>query len=418
MERIARERWEGKLKPGELDAEHVAKTYKELSRGTAKGYGKEFDTLTDENGNPSPEVVRMRQNLFRFSMAKDATMLEDVNHLLSGGKDVMRWEEFKAGVLKLNKKYNINYLQAEWQTALQAGKHAANWQVYKANKDIYPNLKYKTQEDKRVRDTHIPLNNIIRPIDDKFWDVAYPPNGWRCRCFVVQTSEKPTDDKDMPVITDKDIRPEFRINVGKTGQVFKESDLHDGKPHPYFALAKENNDIRKAFELAKLTYAPHTIYKGRNGGKVMLNIFADRKDLLSNYRSAKKIVDELGIDVILRPNLDRDLVPGHNPEYLINGLVSDLKWDFKENNYNGITNAFTAAKRQGLQSIVFDFTVKFKTLDTDEIASQIYNNVNSGKNSRYKEFIFIYNDNVVLATREDILKRNLEKSLKKLKSEP
>jgi len=124
----------------------------------------------------------------------------------------------------------------------------------------------------------------------------------------------------------------------------------------------------------------------------------------------------LGIDVTLLPNLDKERVPGHNPEYLINGLVSDLKWDFKKDNYNGITNAFTAAKRQKLQSIVFDFTSKFKTLDSDEIARQIYKNVNVGKNTRFKEFIFIYKDDVVLVTRQDILK-NLKESLKKLKSE-
>ncbi|HCY81528.1 MAG TPA: hypothetical protein DHV22_07990, partial [Xanthomarina gelatinilytica] len=108
----------------------ISQTYQELTKAAAKGYGKPFTTVLNDQGEPSPEVLLMRQNLYKFSMVKDYAMLEELNSYLTGGNEVMRWEEFKALALKLNKKYNLNYLQAEWQTALQAGKHAVNWQEY------------------------------------------------------------------------------------------------------------------------------------------------------------------------------------------------------------------------------------------------------------------------------------------------
>jgi SPP1 gp7 family putative phage head morphogenesis protein len=283
----------------------------------------------------------MRQNLFRFSMAKDVAMLTEINQYLSGGNKVMRFEEFRDKSLKLNKRYNLNYLRAEYNTALQAGKHAADWEHYERMIDIYPNLEYRTQQDDKVRDEHAILHGIIAPIDSDFWAVHYPPNGWNCRCFVVQTAATPTDPKNIPQLSDKQLRPEFRINVGKTGQVFKETDINDGKPHPYFALVKDQPELKKAFELAKLTYAPHTIYKGKNGGKVQLNIFADRSELLSNYRTAKRIVDDFGEDVLIRPHL---FVHGHkNPEVVISKIIGDITHR-KGNVKNFANNSYTKLK--------------------------------------------------------------------------
>lgn len=62
---------------------------------------------------------------------------------------------------------------------------------------------------------------------------------------MVQTAEDSTEEKDMPKIEEKDVKPEFRNNVGKSGQVFKEGTENGGKPHPYFALVKEKGLEKK-----------------------------------------------------------------------------------------------------------------------------------------------------------------------------
>ena len=201
MERIAKDTYEGKIKPGQLDPGHVLKTYEELNQGAKGGYGKNWQ-VNQATGRLSPEVEQMQKNIFRFSGAKNATMLKQINDLLEKDGKQRSWNDFKQDVLKLNGSYNKNYLQAEFQTAKQAGKMAALWADYEDNKTLFPNLKYKTQGDKRVREEHDRLKDIIKPIDDKFWDSFYPPNGWRCRCYVVQTAEDITTDKDMRAIVE------------------------------------------------------------------------------------------------------------------------------------------------------------------------------------------------------------------------
>lgn len=247
MEEIARQTYEGKLKRGELDAGHVLMTYRELNKATGTGYGKNWLKINKDTGAPAPEALRMQQNLYRFSGAKNFAMLEEINRLLTNDGKLANWEDFRSGVLQLNDKYNVNHLQAEWQTAKQGGYMANLWQEYEGNTKLYPNLRYRTQGDKHVRDEHRKLEGVIAPVNSSFWDSYYPPNGWRCRCYVVQTAEPATNENELPEISPQDVAPEFKNNVGKGGEVFKETGNNKGKPHPYFALAK-TPEIKKTIE--------------------------------------------------------------------------------------------------------------------------------------------------------------------------
>lgn len=237
MENIARDMYDGKLKKSDLSEAHILRTYETLESNAGKGYGKNWLKVGAELEQSDITTLKMRQNIFKFSMAKDVTMLEELNEAMTPDGKLANWKDFKAKALALNSKYNVNYLQAEFQTARQAGYHAQNWAEYERNAKRFPNLKYKTQGDNRVRKEHEDLNGVVKPINDKFWDSAYPPNGWRCRCYVEQT--KDTADKGEIKLSD-DVKPEFRINVGKSGQVFAEIPEPGGKPHPYFALAKSS----------------------------------------------------------------------------------------------------------------------------------------------------------------------------------
>ncbi|HRN71554.1 MAG TPA: phage minor head protein [Ginsengibacter sp.] len=174
-------------------------------------------------------------------------------------------------------------------TARQSGHNAQFWEDIQANKGLYPNLKYKTQEDDRVREEHEKMDNIIPPVDDAFWNEFYPPNGWRCRCYAVQTAEDATLNDNMPQITVKDVKPEFRLNAGKSGQVFKE-DSETG--HRFFALAENDVNWPKRFELSKLDGGNNTV-KTPKGNKVKVSIYAHEADLLSNLQSSRVVLDNV-----------------------------------------------------------------------------------------------------------------------------
>lgn len=351
-----RDTYEGKLKPGQLSQAHIRETYNELNKGAKEGYGKNWTKVNEQN-NIDPSVLKMQQNIFKFSMAKDYSMLLEINRLLTKDTKKTNWEDFKAEVLKLNKVYNVNYLQAEWQTARQAGNHAVNWEQYQKRKHLYPNLKYRTQEDDRVRDSHDKLKNIIAPIDGSFWKSYYPPNGWRCRCFVVQTAEPATKDDDYPLIESKDVKPEFKNNVGISGQIYKETSENKGKPHPFFALTNDlDNETKKVFELMKLNTPSQIRYEAKNGTTVRVNPFTDTRidELLGNYRTAVLLAEKENLDIELRPHTNGRIITGiSNPEYLINGRLADRKspttFDY--------TKTLSKANKQSCEIVVFDLSV-------------------------------------------------------------
>ncbi len=154
------------------------------------------------------------------------------NMLVDENGRIRNFKDFKEAILNVHKRYNLNYLQAEYQTAKRSAQMARQWQDFTENQDLFPNLEYRTAGDQHVREEHRLLEGIIRPINDPFWDVYYPPNGWRCRCAVRQT-DQPANNKKANITVDEG----FKNNVGKTKQVFNQ------KKHPYFQIPKSDKNL-------------------------------------------------------------------------------------------------------------------------------------------------------------------------------
>lgn len=381
-------------------------TYSDLLKGVTAGYGSSFSTFGKDAGKDAA-VIQMRQNLYRFSHAKTLTELEEFNKALYDGDQIKSLPEFKKEVEKINAKYNRSYLETEYNTARNAAEHARKWNEYQEDKKLFPNLKYMTVSDERVRDEHAVLHGVIKPLDDPFWSLYYPPNGWNCRCYTVQTAEQPDTGK----FEDKSIKKEFLGNVGTDNIIFS-------KDHTFFQIAKEVGTAKteEAFEYSKISTPYIKAYKDKiTGATVEVSPWTDKTGLFANYRTAIKLAKN-GTSVMLNPNLDSNIIPGKNAEYFINENISDLKSDFKENNYKGVNNAFTAAREQGTKSIVFDFTYKFKTLDVTEVNRWVLSNINEKRGKSFKEIIFLYGNKSVAVSRETIVKKQLFVELQKLKA--
>ena len=76
------------------------------------------------------------------------------------------------------------HLDNVFRTNIQNAYAHGIWTQQQKNKANRPYLKYSSLTDSRVRPSHLALNNIVRHIDDSFWDTHYPPNGFQCRCGV------------------------------------------------------------------------------------------------------------------------------------------------------------------------------------------------------------------------------------------
>ena len=330
-------------------------TYNELSEGAGDGYGKNWNQFPKDGKGSTP--LYLKRNIYAFSGAKSYAILEQLNDLLIDQDGKLRpYNEFQQLARKINENFNKNYLQAEYQTARTAAQMAEKWERLQETKDLFPNLKFRTVGDDRVRDDHEKLNGIIKPIDDDFWSKYYPPLDWRCRCDVVATAE--TEDKGEP----KDLPPvKFKGNVGKDKEIFT-------KKGSFFQLLKTNERAERNAELSKLVAPYDVTYKSKRGKILKENIFADSNGLIENRENAILIIDNLNLNVSIEAHLNGRIITNHkNPEYKINGKIADLKTP--DSNYK---NILRKAATQKCEFVVINLATKN---DTIEIARKLIKNI-------------------------------------------
>nr|DAV05669.1 MAG TPA: minor capsid component [Caudoviricetes sp.] len=184
----------------------------------------------------TPEAVRsaLEENTFVFSGFRTYHSLRELGLSLTTSEGKIRpFDAFREDVRKVHDRYNVNYLEAEYDHAVGSALMADRWLGQEASGDEYL-LQYRTAGDNRVRPDHEALEGITLPKGDKFWSDYYPPNGWRCRCNVVEVlpEDYPVSDstaaRERGEATLRGNKQEvFRGNPGKDLRIFPEK-------HPYF----------------------------------------------------------------------------------------------------------------------------------------------------------------------------------------
>ena len=226
-----------------LPSEDISKGFKDAMKVIYNQKGSSFsiDILADKNvqnlieahtGVLDRNLQRlemsdlMRQRLTRsnyiFSGIKTFHELNEAfPSLLDSNGNRKSFEQFYNDVQKIDKTYNQNYLHAEYNFVHASAQMAAKWEQFTEDGDRY-NLQYRTAGDDKVRPEHAALNGVTRPMNDPFWETYYPPNGWNCRCTVVQVRKSkdpltPTDEAmqrgEEALQSDK--KGIFRFNPGK-----------------------------------------------------------------------------------------------------------------------------------------------------------------------------------------------------------
>lgn len=207
--------------------------------------------ISSSIGFETPEVLTaaLRNNAFIFSGFKTYHSLREVGLSLTDDQGQLKlYDEFKKDVERIDRQYNQNYLYAEYNHAVASSQMAAKWQDFEEEGDRY-DLQYRTAGDEKVRDAHARLHNTTLPVNDPFWNEFLPPNGWNCRCTVVQVRKNkyPESDSKMAVeigyeMTSKPKEKIFRFNAGKELKLFPDK-------HPY--LPKGCGDCKRRLLLAK-----------------------------------------------------------------------------------------------------------------------------------------------------------------------
>lgn len=188
---------------------------------------------------PDELIEALQNNAFVFSGFKTFHTLNEVGlSLVDDRGGIKPFETFRKDVKKIDSKYNKNYLYAEYNHAVTSSQMAAKWHDFEQDGDRY-DLQYRTAGDERVRAEHQSLHNITLPLDDPFWSQFTPPNGWNCRCTVVQVRKDKylTSDSAKCVeigeeITNDPKKRMFRFNPGKELKIYPDK-------HPYYKAPKE-----------------------------------------------------------------------------------------------------------------------------------------------------------------------------------
>ena len=192
--------------------------------------------LIEELEKQQEVLLGMRENVFKFSAAKTYEQQKQLRKLLFQNGKIMSFNEFKTEASKIVKVFNETWLRTEYQNAINQAISAKEYSVYLEEKEQFPYIKYKTQEDEKVRSSHRVLNNTTRKVNDSFWDAYYPPIDWNCRCFVVQVSDRDARNEVFNEATKKELNEivpvYFRFNAWIDRIIFAPS-------HPYFNVTNE-----------------------------------------------------------------------------------------------------------------------------------------------------------------------------------
>lgn len=127
-------------------------------------------------------ITAMEMNVFHFSAAKTLAEIQELNSLF---RESANFEEFYRKAQEVTEVFNKRWQKTEYETAVLTAESASNYHRLMKQVKLFPYWEYKTVEDDKVRPEHAALHGVILHASDPRWNKIFPPNGWKCRCYVV-----------------------------------------------------------------------------------------------------------------------------------------------------------------------------------------------------------------------------------------
>lgn len=346
-------------------------------------------------------IRQFKENTAVFSAFKSHNQTKDIVALLTDENGKLRsFSQFKKLALQISEKYNVQWLQTEYNTAVRAARSAANFLKYKETAHLYPNLEYLLSSASHRRISHERYAGTILPIEHIWWETHMPPSDWNCQCSVRQTDKKPT-----AVPGEEVIIPAFQNNPGKTAQPLKIEET------PYYKNTEESlrGDVKdKALEMLRnMEPTQKKKYEGKNGG--YLNIVKQNKnEFKNNVETYKKLADD-GKKYSL---LEVVKVPGvKNPDAFneTTKMYSDAKHPTAEKGKSAIQNSIQQASKQGVGEIVINLSREYPSHD---LYDGIKTSLQKGRAKQLKTIIILMKNRKPIYLNVDQLREKFYKNTK------
>ena len=215
-----------------------------------------FKTFNPYTGPDQLVLQMMEYNVFEFSASKTEARYAAMTELITNGdKGIREFNDFERLCLEKTEDLNNRYLQTEYNLSISVGQNSAAYVRFMAEKDTVTNLvQYQTVGDENVRESHQILDGKIFSLDDKEAMKLWPPNGYGCRCEMLQYvgSGKPISGRTgTDLLYSRDVKfrnSQFEINRGDLKGVFTKKQFYS-----------ENKGF--AADLNKMTYDQYDLKK-------------------------------------------------------------------------------------------------------------------------------------------------------------
>ncbi len=398
-----------------MSADLLAKPgIRRLIQATAKVYEQALDSPSISYEIPSEMRQKLEEDIFVFSGFKTYHQLKEASLLLrDDAGHIKPFSKFYQDVSQIKEKYNRNWLRAEYNFATASAEMASHWAEYATHKE-YTNLQYHTALDDKVRESHAALEGITLPYEDSFWNTAFPPNGWNCRCHVVPVlkedypvSDSQTAQQSFEMLTEgSEI---FRFNPGKQSAIFpphhpyygKQGYRHCKNPHLAHSLDSDPSDpcgvYRKLLDIldALVEYQRCFTEVETTRGKVRIHKGVRKNEREANKRIAVYKAEKYGEEI--------DLVPAIGTKKSADAYNRTLghKEEYKSpdvNTYNSFDQALKVGHKQA-DYIVIYIQGDYKRGDLENALKGRFK-----RHSNLKGVQIIHDGDDVTYSREDIEK--------------
>ena len=203
----------------------------ELVGGLKSGYG----TTVAYNTPATLAMQLMEYNLFEFSASKTEARLAAMTDLLINQEknEIRSFADFESLASKRVSSFNKEWLQTEYNLSIAVGQNSAAYHRFMAQKDDFPYVEYQTIGDASVRNEHAKLDGKVFSLSDPEAMKLWPPNGYNCRCEMLQVAGKPSTVTSgklaQEVLNAEDAKwskSQFNINRGDLKQVFTKKQFY------------------------------------------------------------------------------------------------------------------------------------------------------------------------------------------------
>lgn len=150
-------------------------------------WGKEHDAAFSAAKVMRTDVLAAMQEELDAALTEGLTYEQFVERIKPRLQKLGWWEPHTVRDPKTGKRAKVDppkRIRLIFDTNLRVARAAGQWDRIERQKKLRPYLLYQIGPAERHREQHVAWHGLLLPVDDPFWRVGMPPNGFNCHCHV------------------------------------------------------------------------------------------------------------------------------------------------------------------------------------------------------------------------------------------